>query len=147
MSVSARVRLVLMPDALGRAIVDPRAAGVLLEWREGRIQPVVTRSLAVRYLRVLHRLGLADRTLRWWGWWFGSPSKVHLVAEEPPETDLDALCFSLARQAGAEWIVHGRTSEAETAAADLAAVPPRWVAVHQFRTGSPTLRPPGPSGA
>jgi hypothetical protein len=133
MPLDGPLRVVLTPEAFGRALVDPRAADVLIEWREGRIQPVVSRSLVLRYLRLLHRLGLSERTLRWWGWWLGSPFKVHVVDPDPPMRALEGLCRALAEQTGAEWILHGRIEEAETASTEMGAVPPHWIAVHRFQ--------------
>lgn len=132
MPLNEPLRVVLTPEALGRALVDPRAADVLLEWREGRVQPVVSRSLVLRYLRLFHRLGVPERTLRWWGWWLGSPFKVHRVEPDPPNPNLEGLCLTLAKQTGAEWILHGRVEEEAPVISDPSVAPPKWIAVHRF---------------
>ena len=75
--------VVLTPDALGHALLESEAVGMVQAWRDRRIRLVVDRTLILRYLRLLRRLALPERLLRWWGWWLGSPEKA-LILPDPP---------------------------------------------------------------
>lgn len=99
--------VVFAPDLVGRAMFEADAAGVFQLWRECRIRPVVNRALLARYLRVLRVVGLEERLLRHWGWWFTTASSSHYVAGGSDESlSLPDLCLEVARQNAAEYIVH-----------------------------------------
>jgi hypothetical protein len=89
-------RIVIQPDALGELILNASAHPILHAWRDGQLQPVICRELLLRYFRLLNRLGIPPRTVRWWGWWLGSPEKVLIVHDPEPMLPLDELCNVLA---------------------------------------------------
>jgi len=104
----APCKVVFAPDLVGRAMFGADAAGVFELWRDGRIRPAVSRALLARYLRVLRALGLEERLLRRWAWWFSSAAWVHYTAGDPDESlPLADLCLQVARQNAAEYILHG----------------------------------------
>lgn len=104
--------VVLAPDLIAESLIDDDAARVLLLWREGRIRPLVTRGLLARYLRTLHRVGLPERLLRRWAWWFGSLDKCGLLELSEPEASTGwALCQQAARAGGAAFVVHANRSK------------------------------------
>lgn len=96
----------IQPSALGELILDSAACPVLLAWREGNLQPVVSRALLVRYLRLLKNLGLPSRTARWWGWWLGSAGKTLILNDPEPIPDLSELCAHLAESSDALGVLH-----------------------------------------
>jgi hypothetical protein len=105
-------RVVLTPDVVGRALLDVDHAGVLRLWRDARIRPVLNRPLLLRYLRLLRQLGLGDRLLRHWTWWFTGSSKVEFLAgSELDIAGLPEICVTLARESGAVCVLHGSTLE------------------------------------
>jgi hypothetical protein len=107
-SAPAPREVVFAPDLVGLAMFEANAAGVFQLWRERRIRPVVNRALLARYLRVLRVVGLEERLLLRWGWWFTSALWAHYVAGGPDESlPLLDLCLEVARQNAAECIVHG----------------------------------------
>jgi hypothetical protein len=113
------LRVVFSPDALGGASFHPAAAPVRDAWREGRLQPVVCRALILRYLRLLHRLGLPERTVRWWGWWLGSPDKTLLLPDPSGVSAVEVLCEALAGAAGSGCVpVYWRLGPGETGRTD-----------------------------
>jgi len=92
-----------MPDAWGEVILERRE--LLLAWREGLIQLAVNRELLVRYMRLMHRLGLSESLLRRWGWWFNSSKKCILARENPTPMNGGQLCKFVAQEAKAGLIV------------------------------------------
>ena len=104
--------VVLAPDLIAESLIDDDSARVLLLWREGRIRPLLTRGLLARYLRTLHRVGLPERLLRRWAWWFGSPDKCGLLELSGPEASTGwALCQQAARAGGTSCVVHANRSK------------------------------------
>lgn len=123
--------VVLTPDGFGQALLETDAAGVLLAWRDQGIRLVADRALIVRYLRLLRRLALSERLLRWWGWWLGSADKTFLVPD-PPLALAGAEHYGyLAGAAGAPFIVHwpclGPPGPATGGKGDV-----RWVTVQEL---------------
>src|SRR5262245_51164782 len=101
-------RAVVTPDVLGRAFFDDASAAVLRLWRDGRIQLVLNRRLLVCYFRVLRALGLDERLIRRWGWWFTAPSRSLYISESTGETlPLAVLCSALAQQQAPCRVIHG----------------------------------------
>lgn len=111
MSQESPILAVLAPDLLGRAFSDAACGRVVHLWRDGRLRPVVSRTLISRYLRLWHGLGLSARDLRRWGWWLTASDKAHFVPEDrPPPDSTRLLCERLAVESGAERIIHGGSS-------------------------------------
>lgn len=100
-----RQRVVFAPDALGWAVLGGEAKALLELWRDGTITPVVNNDWILRYLRLLHRLGLSKRLIRSWGWWVGSAEHCLRVPDCPERMDGMRLCQHLARESSAGWIV------------------------------------------
>ena len=128
------IRVVITPDGLGRAIVDRQAALVLPAWRDGLVLPVVTRAMLLQYLRLLHRLGLAERQVRWWGWWLGSPVKALILTDEspPPSPGTEAQWWDLARRSGARWVIHGGAADEPRPPSWPTEGSPDWIAARHF---------------
>jgi len=134
--------VVLAPDLVGRACLDPTASEVLVLWRNGQVRPVLNRSLVVRYLRVLRQLGLSEELVRRWAWWFGSGRKVLLLEPDAPGPSVIELCEMLARAAGAPWIIHAGSAETIPAGDGIDQGVGRWVVVNDFlRRALPSAKP------
>jgi hypothetical protein len=101
--------VVLAPDLVGRSLFEPQPAAVLQLWRDRRIRPVLNRSLLLRYIKLLRQLGLDDRLLKRWAWWFNS--NMRTVFLDDPQVigpvAVPELCASLARQSQAVCVIHG----------------------------------------
>lgn len=107
--------LVVLPSVFGESFFDPSGRELLELWRDNRAVLAVDRGLIVRYLRLLGRLGVSKRSLRWWGWWLTSPQKVRFLNGMIPENNLLDHAQELARRAVAEAIIYGaRQSTPET---------------------------------
>lgn len=120
------LRVVLAPDLMGRAFTDPDTARVFRLWRDGRMRPVLNRTLLLRYLRLLRSLGLDERLLRRWGWWFTSSQRAEFREEEvAPDPETVVLCNGLASRSGAEFVVHGGAVTAATTGT-------RWVTASEL---------------
>lgn len=142
--------VVLTPDGFGQALLETDAAGVLLAWRDQRIRLVADRALIVRYLRMMRRLDLSERLLRWWGWWLGSADKTCLVPDAPAALAGAEHYHYLAGAASAPFIVHWPGWQpAATATGGSADI--RWVTIRELllmvtkganQTGA-LLDPPG----
>jgi hypothetical protein len=97
---SDSVRIILAPDVLARAFVDPACKAVLDLWRDENVVPVVTWDLLQRYLRLLRKFGLSDELLRKWTMWFTARGKTVCILEPrtcaatTPEGVLNALAVS-----------------------------------------------------
>jgi hypothetical protein len=126
------LKIVLTPDALGEALMDPTSQRLLLAWRDGRLQLVVSRSLLLRYFRLLRRLALPERLLRWWGFWLASPRKVLLVADPPTVDSLPELCVALSRSAGFVHVVTGQRAPAAPVSDSTAPEAPPWVTLPEL---------------
>jgi len=123
--------VVLTPDGLGQALLETDEAGVLLAWRDQRIRLVADRALIVRYLRLLRRLALSEKLLRWWGWWLASEDKTCLVPDPPTALAGTEHYHYLAEAVGARFIVHWPGWEpAATAAGGSADI--RWVTIQEL---------------
>jgi hypothetical protein len=99
-------RIVFHPSALGELLLDPAGHPILCAWRDNQLQPVVSREILLRYLRLFKDLGIPPRTLRWWGWWLGSAEKTLILADPDPLPRLPELCCSLAQTAEAVGVLH-----------------------------------------
>jgi hypothetical protein len=120
--------IIFAPDFLGIALFDPAGLRILNLWRDGRLQPVVNRSLLLSYFRVFRSLGLPDALVRRWAWWLISPPQSRFLVEpSEPGASTMALCAVLARKTGAGWIVHsGRVLSPPIPDSDPAARVP-WI--------------------
>ena len=142
--------VIVTPEALARAIMDPAAGTMLLDWRDSRIRLAVNRCLAIRYLRLLHRMGAPERLLRWWAWRFGSKRSVEWFPSPDIAANLRELCEQLARASGAETIIHG--GHTVTNVEPESGHPcPRWVPLAEYAArfppgNGPQLGGPGNEG-
>jgi hypothetical protein len=139
MAEAAPLGVVITPDGFGRALLDPRAAGVLAGWRDGQLRPVVNRALVLRYLKLLHRLGVGERGIRWWGWWWGSPEKVVVCDQDQPELSGRELCLALASANRVQWLIHGGSKDEPRSVGLGEAI--RWVSVVEFGASGPSPEP------
>jgi hypothetical protein len=100
--------VVLAPDLVGRSLVEPQSAAVLRLWRDGRIRPALNRSLLLRYLRLLRHLGIDNRLLKRWAWWFNANTRTAFLNDARVTADITVpeLCANLARQSHAVCIIH-----------------------------------------
>ena len=96
------MRVVFTPEFLARGLSDPACIHVLHAWRDGAIQPIVSRELVVEYARVLGLLGLDAQLVRRWLWWFGSAERaVFDRLFESGEEQVAQKCTTLAEHADA----------------------------------------------
>lgn len=113
MEPSAAPRLVVFtPEFIGQSLVDDTCAAVLVHWRNRVIRPVVCRELLLRYLKLLRQLGLTDRLIQRWAWWFTHPTAARIVeghAGDP--SNLQSLCDTLALRHAPCWVIHGAAAE------------------------------------
>ena len=123
------LKIVLTPEALGEALLDSGSQAILTAWRDGRVQPVVSRSLLIRYFRLLRRLALPERLLRWWGYWLATAPKVQIVNDPPEAASLQQLCSALATQTPAPYIVVSQPGKDEALPTTLDPAAPRQVSV------------------
>jgi hypothetical protein len=102
--------VVLSPDLVGRSFFDAQHAAVLHLWRERQIRPALNRSLLLRYMKLLRQLGLDDRLLKRWAWWFNSTTRTAFLEETQVTTaplTVPDLCTAVARQSQAVCVIHG----------------------------------------
>ena len=100
------IKVVLAPDILARCFFDLLCKKVLERWRNGEIYPVVTRSLAERYIRVLKGLGLSGSVIRRWIMWFTSPERADYVNQTTPAASgAFEQCMDAATSGGAKVII------------------------------------------
>jgi hypothetical protein len=100
---------VLSPDLVGRSLFDAQHAAVLRLWRDRQIRPALNRSLLLCYMRLLRQLGLDDRLLKRWAWWFNSTTQTAFLEDTQltaPVT-VPALCTDVARRSQALCVIHG----------------------------------------
>lgn len=110
-NIAEPVTVVFAPDFLGHALQDPAGLRVLEYWRDGLIRPALNRALLLRYLKLLRQLGLTDKQIRRWGWWFSAPDRVVWVADDEQETAAVAnVCARLAAKARARYLLHSLAS-------------------------------------
>jgi hypothetical protein len=87
---------------------------------------VLNRPLLARYFKVFRGLGLGEKLIRRWAWWFNSTTKVtfvvNVVAAPVPALD---LCNDLVRQSGAHCVIHGGTL-------NLTVSETKWLTASQF---------------
>jgi hypothetical protein len=119
--------------------MDPAAGTMLLDWRDGRIRLAVNRCLAIRYLRLLHRMGASDRLLRWWAWRFGAKRSVEWLPSPEVAADLKELCEQLARASGAETIIHGGLTVTNVGPGSDHLCP-RWIPLAEYAARFPQER-------
>jgi hypothetical protein len=131
--------VIVTPDALARAILDPAAGTMLLDWRDGRIRLAANRCLAIRYLRLLHRMGASERLLRWWAWRFGSKQSVEWLPSPEVAADLKERCEQLARASGSETIIHGGPTVTNVGPGSDHLYP-RWVPLAEYAACFPQER-------
>jgi len=123
------LKIVLTPEALGEALLDPASQIVLQAWRDRRLQPVVSRSLLIRYFRLLRRLALPERLLRWWGYWLASAPKVEILHDPPEPGPLTELCLALASSAQATYVVTSQRAPRVQPPGPADSESPRWVTI------------------
>ena len=100
--------MVLAPDLLLRALFDPRAREILNQWRDGLIQPVVTRDLLLLYLKTLRQAGLSPELVRKWSLWLTAAEKtIYLEGLAVEQGSGLELCREVARGTGAELLGAG----------------------------------------
>jgi len=129
---SGPLKIVLTPEALGEALLDPASRIVLEAWRDQRLQPVVSRSLLLRYFRLLRRLALPERLLRWWGYWLAAAPKVEILHDPPEPGPLAELCVALAGSAQASYVVTAQRAPRVQPPDPAASESPRWVTVRDL---------------
>src|SRR4030095_6479420 len=101
--------------------------------------PVLNRSLLVRYLRVLRTLGLDERLLRWWSWWFSAASRaLYAPASTADAAPTHDICSDLARLHAPCFVVHSDLVTPPPAAAD-------WLAATAFIRGFELPDPAAPA--
>lgn len=98
--------VILTPEILGKSFFDHRCYEVLKLWRDRTIQPVTNRPLLLRYLRLLHKLGLRQNQMRWWTWWLTAPGKAsYRPYLEPRASSVQELMERLMRKTNAYAII------------------------------------------
>jgi hypothetical protein len=139
-------QVVFAPDLVGRALIDADAAAVLRLWRDDVLRPVLNRPLLTRYLKLFRGLGLGEKQIRRWAWWFTSTAKVTFVANvASTPVPLPDLCNDLVRQSGAHCVIHGGTL-------NLPVAKTKWLTASEFLAQglsvdrSATDRPPVADG-
>lgn len=120
MSLVPKPRVVLAPDVIALALIDPESLALLELWPAERLVPVVNRDLLLFYFRLMRKLGFSENLVRSWGWWFSAPDRVAFIDERWPALTLAQLCVELARVAPAGWII---TTVAEATPALFPSVP------------------------
>jgi hypothetical protein len=126
------VKVVLSPDALGEALLDPAGQPLLQAWRDERLQPIVSRLLLVRYFRLLRRLALPERLLRWWAYWLASPTKAQILNDPAEPGSLPCLCEALAASGRASFVITG-TRHTPTPTPKVTDDPsPRWITLPEW---------------
>ncbi|HOX04581.1 MAG TPA: hypothetical protein P5555_20420 [Candidatus Paceibacterota bacterium] len=133
MAPGSPILAVLAPDLLGRAFSDAVCGRVVYLWRDGRLRPVVSRSLIAGYLRLWHGLGLSATDRRRWGWWLTAADRAHFVPEDrPPPDSTRLLCERLALESGARHIIHGGSSAVSSDEPVSGPEPFRWRLAAEF---------------
>jgi hypothetical protein len=102
--------VVLSPDLVGRSLFDAQHAAVLRLWRERKIRPALNRSLLLRYMKLFRQLGLDDRLLKRWAWWFNATPRTAFLEDTQVTTaplTVPNLCTEVARQSQAVCVIHG----------------------------------------
>jgi hypothetical protein len=97
-------KVVLAPNLIGAALIDPAARRVLEGWRDGKFVVVTNRDLVALHLRALNRLGLSAEIIKRWAYWLGSPEKT-VFLEKAFDCPAIELCESLAGASKAEAII------------------------------------------
>lgn len=138
------LRVVVTPESLGRCLLDPQAQPVLELWRDGHLQPVVCRWLLVRYFRLLHRLALPERLVRWWGWWLSSTTKALVLPDPTPPLRLPELCHRLAVAAEAPYVIGHPPTPHPNDSLTPPAPGPRWISPTELQHLCPPQPAPNP---
>ncbi len=101
------MRVVLTPELLVRAFIEPDCLGVLQQWRDGRLVPVISRGLALHYTKLLKKTGLDSVQLRRWLWWFSDGERAEFLPDSnSPPGSTASLCNTLAVETNADCVVH-----------------------------------------
>lgn len=95
--------VILAPDVLAAALIDPLARATLGRWRDGEFKVLVNRELLAIHLRVLHKLGLGPELIRRWTYWFTSPTRSVFAGDLQAESKnqgsaLVRICETLATE-------------------------------------------------
>jgi hypothetical protein len=94
--------VVLAPDLIGAAFIDPHARAVLESWRDGTFKVILNRQLLLLHLRTLRDIGLTDELIKRWTLWLTSPEKAIFLSDVTfVESSSPALCDAIA--SGAEF--------------------------------------------
>ena len=105
------LKIVLTPDVWGVVLIHNRQ--LLLAWRNDVIQLAVNKELLLRYIRLMHRIGIPEPLLRQWGWWFNGNKKCIFVREKSVPSSGLSLCEFIAQEAGSTYIVTSTESESK----------------------------------
>jgi putative PIN family toxin of toxin-antitoxin system len=107
-----RPLVVLDTNVLISAALTPKpvaAREVVMLWKRGFLQLVLSEAIMHEYLLVLGRFDLSERQMQSWARWFAHPSKtVHLVEArlvKESHDPKDDPFLGAAATAGAEWIL------------------------------------------
>jgi hypothetical protein len=99
-------RVILAPDLIGAALIDPAARRVFERWLDGEFKVVCNRELLGMHLKVLRDLGLPAELLQRWSYWFTAPQRaVYLDSVSFGKKSPIILCEELAAHAKAASIV------------------------------------------
>ena len=98
-------KVVLAPNLIGAALIDPAARRVLEAWRDGKFVAVMNRELIALHLRALNRVGLPAELIKRWAYWFSSPEKAFFMEKQLASTASVDLCETLASASKAEAII------------------------------------------
>jgi hypothetical protein len=110
---AAREKLyVLVPDLIGGALIDPAARRVLERWCDGEYKAVFNEQLLLAHLKVLARLGLPEKLVKRWSYWFTAVETAVHVPHEDRASPVIEMCEALARKADAKGVVCWRRPEA-----------------------------------
>jgi hypothetical protein len=99
-------KVVLAPNLIGAALIDPAARRVLEAWRDGKFMVVMNRDLIAVHLRALNRVVLAPELIKRWAYWLSSPEKtIFLEKQFAASASPINLCEELANAAKADAII------------------------------------------
>ena len=109
-------KVILAPNLIAAALLDPFARRVLERWRDGEFVVVMNRDLLTAHLRELKRIGLPPHLIKRWAYWLSSLEKTDfLQLDLPPQKSLTTLCESLAKTSHAQTIICWKLPPQKTA--------------------------------
>lgn len=120
-------KIVLAPDLVVAAFIDPAARRVLEAWRDGKFVVVMNRELIALHLRVLNRVVCTPELVKRWAYWLSSPEKaVFLDKLFGPTASPANLCEELAKAIRADAIICWKRQSERSAS--------QWVLARDYDT-------------